>query len=121
MQATGTAAVRTLSRVYLFVDVELWINRLLVFVMLVLQLWALIDCATRNPQAFPAVNKLTKPVWLAITLGALAISGLISSLTQFSGPFYNPILLVAVIAALVYLADVRPSVREVSGGSGQRW
>lgn len=106
---------------YLFVDVELWINRVLSFGMLVLQLWALIDCATRNPQAFPAVNKLTKPVWLAITLGAFAITGLITSLTQFGGPFYNPILLVAVIAALVYLADVRPSVREVSGGSGQRW
>ncbi|MHA3702818.1 DUF2516 family protein [Jatrophihabitans sp. YIM 134969] len=108
---------------YLFADVELWVNRLLVFGMLVLQLWALVDCATRNPQAFPAVNKLTKPVWLAITLGAFVLSALIGLLLGdwLSTPFYNPILLVAVIAALVYLADVRPSVREVSGGSGQRW
>ena len=112
---------RTLKGVYLFADVELWINWVLLFVMLVLQVWALIDCATRNPQAFPAVNKLTKPVWLAITLGGFAMSALIMSLTRFLSPFYNPILLIPFIAALVYLADVRPAVREVSGGSGQRW
>lgn len=106
---------------YLFAEVEVWINRLLLILMLVLQVWALIDCATRNPQAFPAVNKLTKPVWLAITLGSFAISALIMSLFQFLTPFYNPIILIACIAALVYLADVRPAVREVSGGSGQRW
>jgi hypothetical protein len=107
--------------VYLFWDVELWINRVLVFVMLVFQLWALIDCATRNPQAFPAVNKLTKPVWLAITLGSFAISALLAALFQFSAGL-NPISLIALVAALVYLADVRPAVREVSGGSsGQRW
>ncbi len=108
--------------VYLFLDVELWINRVLVFVMLVLQVWALVDCATRSAQAFPTVNKLTKPVWLAITIGAFAVSGLIVSLYRpwFSAGL-NPISLIAVVAALVYLADVRPAVREVSGGSGQRW
>ena len=106
---------------YLFNGVELWVNRVAVVIMLGLQLWALIDCATRNPQAFPAVNKLTKPVWLAITLGGFAIASLLASLSGFGGPFYNPISLIALIAALVYLADVRPSVREVSGGSGQRW
>lgn len=77
--------------------------------LLALRLWALIDCLIRKVAAFPAVDKLTKPAWLAmLVLGTL-----------FSVLSFDPLgifSLVSVVIAAVYLADVRPAVREISGG-----
>lgn len=75
--------------------------------------WALIDCVTRPTQAFVAAGKLTKPVWLAITAGALLL------LWAF-GPFgLLGLGLASIVAAIVYLVDVRPALREAQGGG--RW
>ncbi|MGI8869884.1 MAG: DUF2516 family protein [Mycobacteriales bacterium] len=76
---------------------------------LAVELWAFIDCTTRPADAFRAAEKLTKPGWLVIT-------GLAAVVTFFAGTigFFG---IAAIIAALVYLADVRPAVREISGGS----
>ena len=80
-----------------------------------LRAWALIDCLTRNSAAFPAAEKLTKPAWAAILL----IAGLLGS---FLGRWDNPssvlgiFSLASVVGAGIYLADVRPAVREISGG-----
>lgn len=79
---------------------------------LVLQVWAALDCVTRPPEAFVAAGKLTKPAWLAITVVALLL-GLITLPLQLFG-------IVATVASIVYLVDVRPAIREVQGG-GSRW
>jgi hypothetical protein len=72
--------------------------------------WALIDCLIRKAAAFPAVDKLTKPAWVAILL----VSGIFGTLLV---PIpTGPISLISAVIAAVYLADVRPAVREVSGG-----
>lgn len=77
---------------------------------LALQAWALVDCITRGTRTFVSAQKLTKPAWLAIT----AIAGVLT--------FYFGVISILGIAGLVgsivYLVDVRPAVREVSGG---RW
>jgi hypothetical protein len=87
-----------------------WTNWILYWGLLALRLWALVDCLTRKVAAFPAVGKLTKPAWAAmLTLGALF--SLIS--TDPIGIFS----LISVVLAAVYLADVRPAVREISGGT----
>lgn len=93
-------------------DVYLWINRILFVVSVALRLWAIVDCAFRKARAFPAVGKLTKVAWLSI----LVASGVIGSLVLAGSPL-NPIGAISVVIALVYLCDVRPAVREVSGGS----
>ena len=73
--------------------------------------WAFVDCLVRKAAAFPAVDKLTKPAWLAI----LAVSGVFGGLLV---PIpTGPISLIAAVIAAVYLADVRPAVREISSGS----
>ena len=72
-----------------------------------LRLWAVLDCLTRKAAAFPAADKLTKPAWIAILL----ISGLLG---QFASPPLWPISLVSTVASAVYLADVRPAVREIT-------
>ncbi|WP_091223943.1 DUF2516 family protein [Geodermatophilus siccatus] len=74
--------------------------------------WALVDALIRPAAGYVAAGKLTKPGWAAI-LG-LAVLVIVA--------FQNPLSflgLPAIIAAVVYLVDVRPAVRGVSrGGSG---
>ena len=79
---------------------------------LVVHVWALVDCITRPANAFEAAGKLTKPAWLAITGIALALGLLFNPLGLFG--------LVAIVASIVYLVDVRPAVKEIQGG-GSRW
>lgn len=70
---------------------------------LALALWAFVDALIRPAAGFVAAGKLTKPGWAAITgLAVLVIF------------FFRPMSflgLPAVIAAVVYLVDVRPAVR----------
>ena len=87
-----------------------WTNQVLVYGLLVLRGWALIDCLFRNAKAFPAVDKLTKPAWLGILALSFVLGGY-----WVSPPLY-PISLVSVVVAIVYLADVRPAVREITSG-----
>jgi hypothetical protein len=103
--------------VYLVDQLFRWTNQVLAIGEFALWLWAFADCATRKSAAFPAADKLTKPAWLAI----LAIATLFGYLTArpfdvFASPANGVVPLVASIAAGVYLADVRPAVREISGG-----
>ena len=90
-------------------EVELWFGRLLFWGLVAIRTWAVVDCALRKAAAFPAAEKQTKVVWLAGTIAAALL-----------GPFLPfPFDVISIIVALVYLADVRPAVREISGGS--RW
>lgn len=77
---------------------------------LAMQVFALVDAARQRPDAFVAASKRTKNFWLAITGVAVAI-GVVS----VSSPL-NLFSLLAVVGAGVYLADVRPALRAVSGG-----
>jgi hypothetical protein len=79
---------------------------------LALQLWALFDCITRKAPAFPAAGKLTKPTWILLTAVAVAPVALFQDVT-------NLLAYIGIIVSSVYLADVRPAVREISGPS--RW
>jgi hypothetical protein len=92
-------------------DVYLWVDRILFVGSVALRLWAVLDCVIRKASAFPAVNKLTKLAWLSI----LVISGALASLVWQMSPD-NPIASISIVISLVYLCDVRPAVREVSGG-----
>ena len=79
---------------------------------LALQLWALVDCITRKAPAFPAAGKLTKPTWILLT--AVAVTPVL-----FLHDVTNLLAYIGIIVSSVYLADVRPAVREISGPS--RW
>ncbi|MFJ4228589.1 DUF2516 family protein [Paenarthrobacter nicotinovorans] len=84
-------------------------------VALALELWAFADCLRHRPTLFVAASKRTKTFWLALTGVSLAI-GTLTLLT--GGSSLGLFGIAAVTAACVYLADVRPAVREAgSGGS----
>ncbi|RBY97173.1 DUF2516 domain-containing protein [Blastococcus sp. TF02-8] len=76
---------------------------------LALAVWAFVDALIRPANAYVATGKLTKPAWVGITaVAGLVIKGF--GLLSFLG-------LPAVIAAVVYLVDVRPAVRGLSSGN----
>ncbi|WP_024801929.1 DUF2516 family protein [Nocardia sp. BMG51109] len=75
-------------------------------------IFALVHAVRQRSDAFTAVDKLTKPIWVAILAGALAFLLLARTPVGLLG-------IIAVVATGVYLADVRPKVDEVQ--RGPRW
>ncbi len=92
-------------------------------VALALEVWAFFDCVRHRANAFEAVGKRTKTFWLAVTGGSMAVGGL-SVLGGGGGGLIGPFGLfglAAVVAASIYLADVRPAVKDAGrGGSRNR-
>ncbi len=80
------------------------------------ELWAFIDAITRPAQAFVATGKQTKPLWLII-LGVATVIGLAGAVYGVGPTSILPV--AAFVAAAIYLADVRPKVRNFpkNGGS----
>ncbi|KQR04391.1 hypothetical protein ASF74_17010 [Arthrobacter sp. Leaf145] len=85
-------------------------------VALALELWAFVDCLRHRPTLFVAASKRTKTFWLALTGVALAIGGP-TMLT--GGGSLGLFGIAAVTASCVYLADVRPAVREAGSGGNR--
>lgn len=71
---------------------------------LAVKIWALVDALTRPQGAFVATGKQTKVLWVAILAVAAVTNG-------------SPLLgLIGLVAAIVYLVDVRPAVRGLRRG-----
>ena len=89
--------------------------------LLALKVYALIDVARRPTASFPAVERLTKPIWLGI-LGVAALSHLALIDYKFSifGAF-GLVGLAGTVAAAVYLVDVRKRILELGQGPYGRW
>jgi hypothetical protein len=93
-----------------------WTNHALAWGEFALWIWALADCATRKPAAFAAAGKLSKTGWLTILALATLFGYLVMvPFARYSNPV-NIVPLVATCCVGVYLADVRPALREVTGG-----
>ena len=74
----------------------------------VVEAWSLIDAITRPAQAFVAAGKQTKLIWLII-LGIAFVLGLYAAAYGGVTGFLS---VAAFVAAAIYLADVRPKVKE---------
>lgn len=76
--------------------------------------WALVDALIRPAQSYVAVGKLTKPAWTAITALALVLAYFVAT--------FSFLWLPAVIAAVLYLVDVRPKLRALRrGNNSSNW
>ena len=84
----------------------------LIWAVFLATVYAFIHAAMQRPDAYPAVDKLTKPVWLII-LGAASLLCFFFGV-QTLDIFFPTI---AAVAAGVYLVDVRPKLLEVQGKS----
>lgn len=76
----------------------------------VIEVWAFIHCAIQRADAFTALGTLSKPMWL------LLIGGMVLLSFVFSYIFGTLFALVALIAALVYLLDIRPAIKDLLRG-----
>ena len=71
---------------------------------------ALIDALRHSAPAYVAAGKQTKPIWLGILAVATAVGFVVmGNVLSLPG-------IIAFVAAGVYLADVRPALRSVTGG-----
>lgn len=93
-----------------------WVTLLLTLAALALEVFAFVDALRHRPDAYVAAGKRTKQFWMIVT-GIAALIGFIS----FGGGI-GFLTIIGVVAAAIYLADVRPALQQVSGrgrGSSQ--
>jgi hypothetical protein len=83
---------------------------ILKIILMALAAFGLFDAAFRREDAFRAADKQNKVFWLIILAIALVVSYLFSILSILP--------IASVVASIVYIVDVRPALRQVSGGNG---
>jgi hypothetical protein len=90
------------------VDTVLLVLRIAV---LATAVYAFVHAAMQRSDAYTAADKLTKPVWLLILGGAVALTSILYLVFNVLGA------VIAACAAGVYLVDVRPKLLEIQGKS----
>jgi len=88
-----------------FSNVLSWIT----LAVLLFEVFAFVDVLFRRADAFPAVDKQTKPFWMIILGLAVAVS--LVPLGSFLGSI---LVLLGLVASIVYVVDVRPRVRAIT-------
>ncbi|WP_441251651.1 DUF2516 family protein [Kitasatospora sp. McL0602] len=91
-----------------FLDPFWWLST----AMVCFKLFAFGDALTRREDAFRAADKKTKQFWLVVLGLALGVDLL------FGASVLGMLGLVGLVAAIVYMVDVRPAVRELTRGQG---
>ena len=90
--------------------IEFYTESAINVVAILLLVGAIAHCALQKPASFPAVSPLTKGTWLAIMAGCLVLSAL-GALGQ--GGYRSIFGIIGLVAALVYLLDIRPAIRDL--------
>jgi hypothetical protein len=116
LHATGTVPVSALDIATPVVSV---VDLVILVATIGTALYALVHSVTQRSDAFAAAGKLSKPAWLGINAGAVLLS-LLAALQPRTG-IPSLFAIIAITASLVYIVDVRPAVREVSGGGPSPW
>jgi hypothetical protein len=104
-EALTTTHKAVLSMLRAGFDITLWL--LLDFVFIVSSVTALIMAAIARDDAYRAADKKTKSFWLII-LGVTVAVNLFVSVLFLS--------IAGLIATIVFFVDVRPALKQVSGG-----
>jgi hypothetical protein len=77
--------------------------------------YAFIHALLQRPDAYTAIDRMTKPAWLGITAGGAVALLLFWPSSGFGLMFW----IAGLVATLVYIVDVRPRLIEVQRGN--RW
>ncbi|GAA1223638.1 hypothetical protein GCM10009665_12400 [Kitasatospora nipponensis] len=75
---------------------------------------AFVDAALRREDAYRAADKKTKPFWLVILGLALGLDLLLGA-----NIIYSFLTLAGLVAAIVYMVDVRPAIKSLTDGQGR--
>jgi len=85
-------------------------------VALVIEIVALGHCLVQRPDAFPAINTLSKRAWMGLTGGSVLVTLL--AFVGFFVTFGIMLVMASITVAAVYLLDVRPALRDAVDGHG---
>ena len=83
---------------------------LLLLALTCFKIFAFVDAAIRPSSAYLAANKLTKVAWLLIL-------GIAAFYDVWWGGVTSILTIVGAAAAIIYMVDVRPPVRQYAGSS----
>ena len=86
-----------------------WILTAINLATLVAATWAFVSCLRTRPDAFPAVGRRSKGLWLGLTGAAVVVS-----LAGFSA--MSILGIAAIVIVGVYLLDIRPRILEITSG-----
>ncbi|WP_043513063.1 MULTISPECIES: DUF2516 family protein [unclassified Actinoplanes] len=92
-------------------DVQFWTETVILILALLLELVAFVHCLTQRGAAFQALGTLPKGAWAAI----IGVCGLFTWWGQGALGIFG---LIGIAAALIYLLDVRPGLRDIADGKG---
>ncbi|MEU7022528.1 DUF2516 family protein [Streptomyces sp. NPDC046203] len=87
------------------------------YVLLGMAVIALVFAALGREDAYRAADKKTKKFWLLLLGGNLAVN-LVGAWVL--GPMFMMFQIAGLVAAIVFMVDVRPALRDVTGGGGRR-
>jgi hypothetical protein len=92
-----------------------WLNPLewLAMAILLFKAFALVDAAFRREDAYRAADKKSKVFWLVVLGVALGLD-----LVFGVNPIGSFLTLAGLVAAIVYMVDVRPAIRALTAGRG---
>jgi hypothetical protein len=88
-----------------------YLNLLVLIFSLIVQAVALIHCLTQRGDGFQAIGTLPKGVWAGILAVCIVLTLLVSGAIGIFG-------LIGIAAALIYLLDIRPGLKDLSDGKG---
>src|SRR3978361_1094588 len=88
-----------------------YLNLLVLILSLIVQAVALIHCLTQRGDGFQAIGTLPKGAWAAILAVCIILTLLLQSAIGSFG-------LIGIAAALIYLLDVRPGLKDLTDGKG---
>jgi hypothetical protein len=94
-----------------FDDVRYVIELALRIFALIIEGVALVHAITQRSDAFPAIGTLPKGGWIAILAVCMVMTLLVGGVLSIFG-------LIGIAAALIYLLDVRPGLRDLTDGKG---
>ena len=92
--------------------VLVYLNWVILLLSSIVQAVALIHCLTQRGDGFQAIGTLPKGAWAALLAICLVLTLLIS---QSAIGLFG---LIGIAAALIYLLDVRPGLKDASDGRG---
>ena len=96
-------AINTVGLVYLALNA----------ILLVFSAWAFVSCLRTRPDAFPAIGRRSKGLWAVLTgLAAFYALGGVLVAAAPTGLFA----IAATVITAVYMLDIRPKIKEITGG-----
>lgn len=102
--------------------IQVWIFALLALALFAVEVWALVNAIRYRPDAYIAAGKRTKTFWGVLT-GVAVLLGFLSLPYPVGGGGTSMLFMLGgIIIAGVFLADVLPALKRVTGrAADSRW